>query len=78
MVEEAQANERAWQVDAPGLIRRDEAGRVIDCNLDVKNPHAEEAEDHRTPGEIVDAIIAREQRVLEIMGEIKTVLAERV
>ena len=73
-----EANERAWQVDATGLIRRDETGRVIGCNLDVKNPHAEEAEDHRTPGEIVDAIIAREQRALEIMDEIKAVLAERL
>lgn len=73
-----EANERAWQVDATRLIRRDDTGRVIDCNLDVKNPHAEEAEDHRTPTEIVDAIITREQRVLEIMDEIKAVLAERV
>ena len=72
---EREANERAWQVDVVGLIQRDDDGRVIGCNLDVKNPHAEDVEDHRTPTEIVDAIIVKERRVLEIMDEIKTTLA---
>ena len=72
---EREANERAWQVDVVGLIQRDDDGRVIGCNLDVKNPYAEEAEDRRTPTEIVDAIIAKERRVLEIMDEIKATLA---
>ena len=75
---EREVNERAWRVDAAGLIRRDDAGRVVGCNLDVKNPYEEEVEDHRMPAEIVDAIIARERRALEIMDEIKAVLAERV
>ena len=73
-----EANGRAWQVDATGLIRRDDGGRVTACNLDLKNPHAEEPEDHRTPTEIVDAIMVKERRVMEIMGEIKAVLAEPV
>ncbi len=70
-------NERAWQVEAAGLIQRDDDGRVTACNLDLKNPHTEDAEDHRTPAEIVDAIVAKEQRVLAIMDEIKATLAER-
>ena len=70
------ANERAWQVDASELIQRDDAGRVTGCNLDLKNPHSEDAEDHRSPVEIVDAIIAKERRILEILDEIKATLAE--
>ena len=73
-----EVNERAWQVDAAGLVRRDDAGRVTACNLDIKNPYSEDAEDHRSPAEIVDAIIAKERRVLEIMDEIKATLAESV
>ena len=73
---EREANERAWQVDAAGLIVRVEDGRVTGCNLDVKNPHADEVEEHRTSAEIVDDIIAREHRVLKIMDEIKASLAE--
>jgi type I restriction enzyme M protein len=64
-------NERAWEVEAEGLIKRDDDGRVTACNLDLKNPHAEDAEDHRKPTEIVDAIIAKEHRILAIMDEIK-------
>ena len=71
-------NERAWKVPAADLIQRDAQDRVIACNLDIKNPHSGEVEDHRAPAEIVDAIIAQEQRILGIMDEIKAALAERV
>ena len=59
-------------------MQRDDAGRVTACNLDLKNPHSEDPEDHRSPVEIIDAIIAKERRVLEIMDEIKATLAEPV
>ena len=48
------------------------------CNLDVKNPHAGETADHRSPAEIVDGIIDKERRILSIMDEIKATLAEGV
>lgn len=69
-------NERSWQVNGPGVIQRDDAGRVVGCNLDVKNPHEEAAEDHRSPTEIIDAIVARDRNVEQIMVEIKTLLEE--
>ncbi len=68
-------SEYAWKVDGPGLIQKDEEGRVIACNLDVKNPHAKDAEDHRKPREIVDAIIKREQEILSIMDELRNEFA---
>ena len=71
-------NERAWKVSAGDLIQRDAQDRVVACNLDIKNPHSGEVADHRAPTEIVDAIIAQEQRILGIMDEIKAVLAERM
>ncbi len=71
-------NEQAWQVEAAGLIQRDDDGRVTACNLDLKNPHTEGTEDHRTPAEIVDGIVAKERRVLAVMDEIKATLAEPV
>ena len=51
-------NERSWKVPVAGLIQRDAQDRVTACNLDIKNPHSGEVEDHRAPSEIVDAIIA--------------------
>ena len=71
-------NECAWKVSAAELIQRDDQDRVVACNLDIKNPHSGEVVDHRAPAEIVDAIIAQEQRIIGIMDEIKAVLAERV
>lgn len=68
-------NDRAWKVNGAELVQRDVEGRVIACNLDIKNPHATEAEDHRKPQEIVDAIIERERKILSIMDEIKAELA---
>lgn len=65
-------SERAWEVDAAGLIQRADDGRVTACDLDLKNPHAEDTEDHRKPTEIVDAIIAKEHRILAIMNEIRS------
>ena len=69
-------NERAWKVSAAGLIQRDADRRIIACNLDLKNPHAAGAEDHRKPDEIVDAIVDREREIMAIMDEIRAELAE--
>ncbi|GAA6176419.1 class I SAM-dependent DNA methyltransferase [Sulfitobacter pacificus] len=70
-------NDRAWKVSAADLIKRDDQDRVTSCNLDIKNPHSGEVANHRTPAEIVDAIIKQEKRILGIMDEIKSVLARR-
>ena len=71
-------NEHAWRVDVKGLVQRDDQGRVTACNLDVKNPHAGETADHRSPAEIVDGIIDKERRILALMDELKATLAEGV
>ena len=69
---------RAWKVNGPDLIRRDEAGRVVVVNLDLKNPAAKEAVDHRAPAEIVANVIEKERQVLALLDEIKALVAERV
>lgn len=73
--QDRQPNEFAWMVDGPSLVQKDEEGRVTACNLDIKNPHAKEAEDHRKPREIVDAIISREKEILSIMDELRNEFA---
>ena len=47
------------------------------CNLDLKNPHAGEEIDPRPPEEIVNSIRQKERRILAIMEEIKSTLAEQ-
>lgn len=63
-------NERAWKVAAADLLANN-------CNLDRKNPRSKEDISHRPPEEIVASILEKEQRIIEIMGEIQALLKER-
>jgi type I restriction enzyme M protein len=45
-------------------------------NLDIKNPSSQEALVHRPPDELVKAIMVKEQRILEIVAEVRKRLGE--
>lgn len=68
---------RAWSVPAEELIRTDAEGRVVSVNLDLKNPNAVAAEEHRAPAEIVAGMVVRETEVLALLREIEALVAER-
>lgn len=61
-------NDRAWKVSAAELIANG-------CNLDRKNPRAKEDITHLPPEQLAASILAKEQRIAEIMGNIRTLLA---
>ncbi len=61
-------NERAWNVAASDLLANG-------CNLDRKNPNAVADIEHLPPEQLVDGILKKEQRIMEIMVEIKAQLA---
>lgn len=67
---------RAWKVNGPALIERDEAGLVRAVNLDLKNPNAKAVEDHRAPAEIVAAALKKEAEVLAILEKLRVLVAE--
>ncbi|MBI2312974.1 MAG: SAM-dependent DNA methyltransferase [Betaproteobacteria bacterium] len=68
--ERRQENERAWKVPAEELLANN-------CNLDRKNPRGKEDFEHLPPEQLVEDILAKEHRIMEIMGEIKTLLKEK-
>ena len=47
-------------------------------NLDLKNPNQAEALEHLPPEKLVDSIIKKEERILEIMREIKDIIGSNV
>ncbi len=47
------------------------------CNLDRKNPSAATDFEHLPPEQLADDILKKEQRIMEIMAEIKAQLAAR-
>lgn len=46
-------------------------------NLDIKNPHAPEALEHRPPEELASSIAEKAERISTIMAEVKGILNER-
>ncbi len=62
-------NEWAWKVPAEELLANN-------CNLDRKNPRAKEDITHLPPEQLVESIMQKEQRILEIMGNIRKLLGE--
>jgi hypothetical protein len=45
---------------------------LVSANSDLKNPNELEALIHKSPEVLVSDIFAKEQRILEILGQIKT------
>ncbi len=60
--------ERAWRVPVERIV-------AAGYNLDLKNPHGKEDFAHLPPEQLADDILAKERRIMEIMAEIKLVLA---
>jgi len=48
------------------------------CNLDRKNPNAATDFEHLPPEQLADDILKKEQRIAEIMAEIKAQLVTTV
>lgn len=61
-------NDRAWKVPVAELLGNN-------CNLDRKNPNSKEDIAHLPPEQLVESILLKEQRIAEIMGNIKALLA---
>jgi type I restriction enzyme M protein len=64
-------NERAWKVPAAEILANG-------CNLDRKNPHAKDDITHLPPEQIAADILEKEQRITEIMENIRRLLAKEV
>jgi len=63
-------NDQAWKVPAKQVLANN-------CNLDIKNPNTAEALEHKPPEELVESILKKEKRIIELMTEIKQALGEK-
>lgn len=71
-------NDHAWRVSVADVLTYDESGTLVACNLDLKNPSGAEALEHLPPEQLVEDILAKERRIIEIMEEIRAELAGEV
>ena len=62
--------DHAWRVHVNDVLANG-------CNLDIKNPSSKQDIEYLPPEQLVDEILNKEQRIAEIMMEIKQVLSRR-
>jgi type I restriction enzyme M protein len=67
-------NDRAWKVGVEDVLRQDESGNHLSVNLDLKNPRAQKDLEHMTPETLVQDILAKERKIMEIVAEIGAAL----
>jgi len=66
----------SWRVPVDEVLKYDDHGNLVSVNLDIKNPDGGEKLKHLPPEELVESILKKEERIIEIMDEIKWVLGE--
>lgn len=64
-------HDRAWKVSATDILKNG-------CNLDIKNPRGKADFEHLPPEQLADNILRKEQRITELMREIKDALGQKV
>jgi type I restriction enzyme M protein len=69
-------NDRSWKISAKDLLEYNPDGSLKAVNLDCKNPNAATPFEHLPPERLADDILKKEQRIAEIMIEIKRALRE--
>lgn len=63
-------SDRAWRVPALELL-------ASGCNLDLTNPRGQAKIEHLPPEQLADSILTKEQRIAELMAEIKAALVQK-
>jgi len=69
-------SDKAWKARVEEVLKYDEKGTLISVNLDIKNPCAKEDFEHLPPEKLVEDILAKERRIIEVVGEIKETLSQ--
>lgn len=60
-------DQQAWRVPVEQVLKYDSEGRLVSANLDIKNPNGKSQFEHLPPEQLMDEIIAKERKVLEIL-----------
>jgi type I restriction enzyme M protein len=71
-------NELAWKVSLKDILVTDEGGKLLNVNLDLKNPNRKNEFEYQEPSELVNSILEKEKLVLELMKEIQKEIIKEV
>ena len=56
------------------ILRYDDDGALVSANLDIKNPNGKQDLVHLPPEQLVEDILEKEKRIIDIVAEIKYAL----
>ena len=62
---------QAWKIKAKDVLKFDEDGGVLSANLDIKNPNAAPNYEHMPPEQLIEDILQKEQKIIELISELK-------
>ena len=68
-------NDRAWRVNTSDIMRYGADGKIVSVNLDVSNPTRTTQQDHRSPADLIASIMEKEQRVIGLLEELRSMVA---
>jgi len=71
-------NDQAWKVVARDALKYDENGQLLSVNLDLKNPNGPEDLEHAPPEQLVEDILAKERRIVEVVEDIRAALRRQM
>ncbi len=71
-------NDNAWKVKLEDVLVTDEEGKLLNVNLDLKNPNRKGEFEYRDPAELVSSIMKKEKQVMRLMEEIENSLNHEI
>ena len=71
-------NDNAWKVKLKTFLLTDCEGKLLNVNLDVKNPNRKSDLEYREPTELISSIVGKEKKVMVLMEEIENLISEEV
>lgn len=70
-------NDNAWKVKLSDIVFTDKDGKLLNVNLDNKNPNIKGNIEYRKPSELINSIVEKEKQVMQLMKEIENSLVEK-
>ncbi|MEJ7680725.1 MAG: N-6 DNA methylase [Segetibacter sp.] len=71
-------NYNAWKVTLKDVLLTNDEGKLLNVNLDVKNPNRKSEFEYREPAELVSSIMEKEKQVMRLMKEIESTIQTEV
>ncbi len=67
-------NDNAWKVKLEEVLFTDKEGKLLNVNLDLKNPNRKSEFEYREPTELINSLREKEKRVMQLMKEIENII----